>query len=165
MKPDHRPIVEVLAELFPSVFVAEGWRPHRPLKVGISNDLVERGILKPDETTVLRSYCSRRLYQAALAAGGPRYDLDGNECGQVEPEQAGAAAKWLAARDAGNAAKAEQVRQSIKSLRRAAKPRVWKIDPEPAPAPAEPAPQRLSLSGLKAAAQARKLAANAEAVR
>jgi sRNA-binding protein len=164
-KPDHS-ILETLAELFPNTFVAERWQPHRPLKHGIHFDLIAQGVLTLEETRVLRFYVRRRMYQAALAAGGPRYDLDGNECGQVEPEQADAAAKWLAAIDIASAAKAEQIRQSIKSLKRNAPPRVWKVFPDtpavrPAPVstPEENVPQRLSLTGLKAAAQARKAAA------
>ena len=98
------------------------------------------------------------MYQQALAAGGDRYDLAGCICGRVDPEQAKAAAAWLAALDAANAKKAEQVRRDIKIARRNPASRVWKANPEPVRHPAPPQPQRLSLDGLKAAAQARKAA-------
>jgi len=70
--------ISTLAELFPATFVAERWQPHRPLKIGIGYDIVERGILTPAECRrVLGSYCQRRMYQIALAAGGARFDLNG----------------------------------------------------------------------------------------
>src|SRR6266853_6172954 len=53
-----------LAGLFPAVFVAEQWKPHRPLKRGVHNDLIERGVLLPGECrAVFRRYCSRLMYQ------------------------------------------------------------------------------------------------------
>jgi sRNA-binding protein len=155
-KPDHS-ILETLAELFPNTFAAERWQPHKPLKHGIHFDLIAQGVLTLEETRVLRFYVRRRMYQAALAAGGDRFDLDGTPRGQVEPEQAAAAARWLAAIDTASAAKADQIRQAVKSLRRNAQPRVWKVDsdipavrPAPASPPAENVPQRLSLAGLRA---------------
>jgi sRNA-binding protein len=48
-EPDPQIIIGILAELFQETFVAENWRPHRPLKVGIANDLVERGVLQRSE--------------------------------------------------------------------------------------------------------------------
>jgi sRNA-binding protein len=41
---------------------------------------------------VLRCYVTRRSYQTALAAGGPRYALDGSPAGEVTEEQARSAA-------------------------------------------------------------------------
>jgi sRNA-binding protein len=71
-----------VAELFP-VFTAEPWQPHRPLKVGIHLDLVAAGILTPAEVAAaMRHYSSRRMYQVALTAGGPRYGLDGRVAGE-----------------------------------------------------------------------------------
>jgi sRNA-binding protein len=166
MADNPNSILETLAELFPNTFAAERWQPHKPLKHGIHFDLIARGVLTLEETRVLRFYVRRRMYQSALAAGGPRYDLEGNESGQVEPEQAAAAARWLSAIDTASAAKADQIRQAVRSLRRNAQPRVWKVDsdtpavrPAPASIPAQNVPQRLGLAGLKAAAQARKVAA------
>src|SRR5260370_11831317 len=53
------------------VFSAEPWRAHRPLKVGIGNDLVERGMLGAREVNAaLKRYVDRLMYQKCLAAGG-----------------------------------------------------------------------------------------------
>jgi sRNA-binding protein len=79
-------LIRALAELFPAVFIADGWKPHRPLKLGIHQ--VDRGVLLPDEChAVFRRYCSRLTYQKALASGGSRYGLDGELAGEVTPEQ------------------------------------------------------------------------------
>ena len=60
-----------LAALFPAVFSAEPWRAHRPLKVGIGNDLVARGVLGAREVNAaLKRYVDRLMYQKCLAAGG-----------------------------------------------------------------------------------------------
>src|SRR5215472_8225161 len=70
--------LSALAELFPAVLVADGWKPHRPLKLGIHRDLIDCGVLSPDECrVVLRRYCLRLMYRRAIAAGGPRFGLDG----------------------------------------------------------------------------------------
>jgi sRNA-binding protein len=37
--------IAALAAMFPAAFSAETWQEHRPLKVGIGNDLVARGVL------------------------------------------------------------------------------------------------------------------------
>lgn len=65
----------------------------KPLKVGVLNDLMQdisarnlaigAGVLRG----VLASYTRRIRYQKALAAGGARYDLNGQPCGEVTPEQ------------------------------------------------------------------------------
>jgi ProP effector len=160
MQSEYSTIIETLADLFPAVFVAERWRNHKPLARGIHLDLVARGVLTTEETKVLRYYVRRRMYLAALSAGGDRFDLDGQPSGVVTDEEAATAAKAVEAIDKANAAKAAAVRQAVRSLRRNVAPRVWKVFPDkPEPAP-EPAPQCLSLAGLKAAAQARA-AANA----
>jgi ProQ/FINO family len=31
--------IAALAEHFPAVFALEGWQPHKPLKIGINNDI------------------------------------------------------------------------------------------------------------------------------
>ncbi|EHI7336386.1 prop effector [Salmonella enterica] len=65
----------------------------KPLKVGVLDDLMQdisasnlaigAGVLRG----VLASYTRRVRYQKALAAGGARYDLNGQPCGEVTPEQ------------------------------------------------------------------------------
>src|SRR5258708_18649995 len=77
-----------LAALFPAAFSAQPWRAHRPLKVGIGNDLVARGVLGAREVNAaLNRYVDRLMYQKCLAAGGLRVDLDGNVAGEVSSEQ------------------------------------------------------------------------------
>ncbi|EDZ5934478.1 proQ/FINO family protein [Salmonella enterica] len=73
----------------------------KPLKVGVLDDLMQdisarnltigTGVLK---ATLVR-YTHRIRYQKALAAGGARYDLNGQPCGEVTPEQQQEAADAL----------------------------------------------------------------------
>src|SRR5260370_4760686 len=82
-------LILALAELLPAVFVADRWELYRPLKRGIHRDLIDRGVLLPDECrAVLRRYCSRLMYQRAVAACGPRFDLDRHAAGDVAPDEA-----------------------------------------------------------------------------
>ncbi|OIN37764.1 hypothetical protein AO411_2026050 [Salmonella enterica subsp. enterica serovar Sarajane] len=65
----------------------------KPLKTGVLDDLMQdisarnltigTGVLK----AAIASYTRRIRYQKALAAGGARYDLNGQPCGEVTPEQ------------------------------------------------------------------------------
>ncbi len=80
--------IAALAALFPAVFSAKPWQAHRPLKVGIANELVVRGVLGAGEVnTALKQYVDRLMYQKCLAAGGARFDLEGNIAGEVSKEQ------------------------------------------------------------------------------
>ncbi|EAU9423833.1 proQ/FINO family protein [Salmonella enterica] len=73
----------------------------KPLKVGVLDDLMQdinarnltigAGVLK----AAIASYTRRIRYQKALAAGGARYDLNGEPCGEVTPEQLQEAADAL----------------------------------------------------------------------
>ncbi|EBV5083852.1 proQ/FINO family protein [Salmonella enterica subsp. enterica serovar Minnesota] len=70
----------------------------KPLKVGVLDD-IQRDIAARDLTTgtgvlkaAIASYTRRLRYKKALAAGGARYDLNGQPCGEVTPEQQQAAA-------------------------------------------------------------------------
>jgi hypothetical protein len=40
-------IIKALAELFPKMFVAAQWEPHRPLAIGIGQELVKLGVAPP----------------------------------------------------------------------------------------------------------------------
>lgn len=65
----------------------------KPLKVGIFDDLMQdisarnltigAGVLK----ATLARYTHRIQYKKAVCAGGARYDLNGQPCGEVTPEQ------------------------------------------------------------------------------
>ncbi|WP_230323186.1 ProQ/FINO family protein [Salmonella enterica] len=73
----------------------------KPLKVGVLDDLMQdisarnltigAGVLK----AAIASYTRRIRYQKALAAGGDRYDLNGQPCGEITPEQQQEAADAL----------------------------------------------------------------------
>lgn len=73
----------------------------KPLRVGILDDLMQdinarnltigAGVLK----AAIASYTRRIRYQKALAAGGDRYDLNGQPCGEITPEQQQEAADTL----------------------------------------------------------------------
>ncbi|EAV0889102.1 proQ/FINO family protein [Salmonella enterica] len=73
----------------------------KPLKVGVLDDLMQdisarnltigAGVLK----AAIASYTRRIRYQKALAAGGARYDLNGEPCGEITPEQQQEAADAL----------------------------------------------------------------------
>jgi sRNA-binding protein len=112
--------VAVLAELYPAAIVAERWQPHRPLKIGIRDDLIATGLLTPTECkAALRLYIVRLQYQKALAAGGPRFDLDGNPAGEVAPDEAEHARAAVAHLEALSTAKAEAARRAAAERRRA----------------------------------------------
>lgn len=79
----------------------------KPLKVGLLDDLMQdiaarsltigAGVLK----AAIASYTRRIRYKKALAAGGARYDLNGQPCGEVTPEQQQEAADGLKKKDNG----------------------------------------------------------------
>ena len=118
--------IEALAALFPNAFSAEPWRVHRPLKVGIGNDLVARGVLGARElNAALSRYVDRLMYQKCLAAGGARVDLDGNVAGEVSREQRSHAERLVArikTRQLAEAAAAKAGPESERTLTRAALP-------------------------------------------
>jgi sRNA-binding protein len=139
----------VVAELFSAAFVAERWKPHKPLKIGIHQDLVDRGVPLPGECrAVFRWYCLRLIYQRALAAGGPRFDLDGSVAGEVTPDEIAQARAAVARIEAKAIAKAEAARAKRGSERAA------KRKPTP-PSPSNNATPQHD-GELKAAASARR---------
>jgi ProP effector len=139
-RPNPASTIEVLAELFP-VFVADWRQPHLPLKLGIHQNLIDRGVLPPDQCrTVFRVYAGRRQYQKAVAAGGLRYDLDGNPAGEVTAEHQEFAKEKLV-----------KIKARMKARGKAKASAPPKLDPVQVP-------RRLGLADLKAAAKARKIA-------
>ncbi len=104
-------------------------------------------------------YCSRLMYQKALAAGGPRFGLDGEPAGEVTPEQMAGGKSRVAAIEARRALRAKGIAAEKQAARNGAKA---PEDLQPAIAaqstkaiPVNPA----SLADLKAAAIARKRSA------
>ncbi|MCV8297935.1 ProQ/FinO family protein, partial [Escherichia coli] len=73
----------------------------KPLKVGIFDDLIQdiaaRGISLGQGTlrATLARYVQTPRYYRALVAGGARYDLKGQPCGEVTPLQQTHAGKLL----------------------------------------------------------------------
>jgi ProP effector len=146
-------IICVLAELFPQTFVAEAWRPHRPLKIGIHADLA--GVLTGDELRLaVRHYVNRLMYQRALVAGAARVDLEGNPAETVSPEQAAGAEHLVDGRIKRAEARMLAARQVWKSNHQ----RRPNKSTEPIPPTPAPTQRPLGLADLKAAALARKAA-------
>jgi ProP effector len=168
--PGLTTLLRTVAELFP-VFAAERWQGHKPLAILIDKALIDTGILKPFEVgLVLRGYTRRRMYEVALAAGGARYDLDGNVAGEVTAEQAHNAKLLVEQMDAKAAVAAAEVRATQKTGREAEKSKrattATALDPkEPRPSAAAPQPvtsgdqpRRPGLADLRRAFQERKAA-------
>src|SRR5215470_2690071 len=116
--------IAALAALFPAAFSAEPSQPHRPLKVGIGNDLVARGVFGAREVNAaLKRYVDRLAYQECLATGGARVDLDGNVAGEVSSEQRCRAEKMVARIEARQLAEAAAAKAEVKEdIRQAAAP-------------------------------------------
>jgi ProP effector len=96
-----------LAARFPSTFVADPVQSHRPLKIGIGNDLVAAGFPAREANAALKTYTGRPAYQRVVATAGYRVDLDGNVAGEVTDGQrryAEARARRLEARQSAEAA-------------------------------------------------------------
>jgi sRNA-binding protein len=152
-------LIAALAGLFPATFSAEPWQSHRPLQLGIDRDLVGRGVLLLAECrAVFRLYCSRLMYQRALAAGGPRYGLDGEPAGEVTPDQMVAGKSVVTAIEAKRARKAKAIADEKRIARKVAKAPGSPAPPREMPAAPSPSakPPRLSLDDLRAAARARR---------
>jgi sRNA-binding protein len=156
-REDFKRIIAILAELFPMCFTMGKWEAHRPLKVGIHADLVASGLVTPRECTIaLTAYTGRLQYQRAVAAGGARFDLDGNIAGEVAPDQIEHARAVVVHLESLSAARAEAARKLAVEPKRAAKQVKRKPkSPPPASSPTEPRRQ-LGLADLKAAAAARR---------
>ncbi|WP_105461948.1 ProQ/FINO family protein [Escherichia coli] len=86
----NRRRVNRLTELWPDLFSREA---PKPLKVGIFDDLMQdlavRGLaFGPGALrATLASYAQSPRYYRALMAGGARYDLKGQPCGDVTPQE------------------------------------------------------------------------------
>lgn len=164
-RQDLATTIGILAELFPALFVTDPRQPHRPLKVGIHLDLIASGVLLPPECKAIGWYCRRTAYQRGLAAGGLRYDLDGNPAGEVKPEEAAGAAKVLEHIRARRAEQRAKEAADFIAARQAARKAVerpkgpvpyHKATPQKASVrPPQPA-ARLGLADLKRAFQERK---------
>lgn len=96
----NRRRVNRLIELWPELFSR---KTPKPLKVGIFDDLIQdiaaRGLtFGPGALrATLASYAQSPRYYRALMAGGARYDLKGQPCGEVTPQEQQEAETRLAA--------------------------------------------------------------------
>jgi ProP effector len=113
MKHDVTAVLAHLVERFPATFVLEKYRPHRPLKVGITTDI--RGRCPEFKSRQLglaiNFYTSRLMYLQSMVEGTARIDLDGNPAGEVTARDAAYAAARVAnimAQRAAVAAKVEE---------------------------------------------------------
>jgi sRNA-binding protein len=160
--------LSALAELFPFAFTAENWKPHWSLKIGIHKDLIERGLLSPDECRiVLRWYCARLMYRRAIAAGGVRLDLDGDVAGEVTPDESAHAKEAVAGGEAKRRAAAAKAAADKRRAAAAGKPARKPNDkpphhlrpPEQPTPPSSQSRKLSSLADLKAAYAARRAGA------
>src|SRR5262249_53716546 len=122
--------ITALVETFPAAFTGFG---RKPLKLGIHDDLLARGIAPDVATKGLAAYCSSMGYLNATKAGAARIDLDGNEVGAVTDDEAEHAAQKLAA--AAERARAAQV-NAAKAAEEQARAAEKKTAVKKAPAPA-----------------------------
>jgi ProP effector len=83
-----------LQKLFPIAF-PKNPTPKVPLKVGILSDLEARaeeiGLSKDELRLAIKTWCKSPRYWSVVKVGAVRYDLDGNNAGEVEPNGAGQA--------------------------------------------------------------------------
>jgi sRNA-binding protein len=163
--------IAALAAMFPAAFVAEPWQAHRPLKVGIGDELAARGVLGAQEVdAALKQYVDRLMYQKCLAAGGARFDLEGNVAGEVSSGQrcrAGRLVARIKARQLAEAAAAKTEAESKAAVRRAARPTSvvkGKVAAQlPLARTSTPGSGRLGLADLKRAALERRARQQASA--
>ncbi|GGZ23228.1 MULTISPECIES: RNA chaperone ProQ [Shewanella] len=86
---DTNAILAYLYETFPLCFIAEG--ETKPLKIGLFQDLAERladdsKVSKTQLRVALRRYTNSWRYLKCIKEGAQRVDLDGNPCGELDPE-------------------------------------------------------------------------------
>ena len=89
---DANPRLDRLGEAFPECFSRLA---PKPLNIGIREEVIALAGVHPALMEVsriqlhrtLKFYTHRLAYQKALAAGGPRYGLDGQPAGEVTPDQ------------------------------------------------------------------------------
>jgi len=132
--------VAMLVESYPLAFAIEP-RRRRPLKLGIHRDIIAalNGTVTPRAVgDALRLYVGNPRYLKACVTRADRIGLNGNPAGQVSAEDAASAKIRKKTKDAKWRERKQSNVEPIKS---------------------EPAPRRISLADLRAAAQARRAVA------
>lgn len=89
--------VNLLERTFPQCF---NLAAPKPLKEGIAEDLFKQpiimvGISKAMLKSALKIYTFKKKYHKAIVREQWRYDLQGNECGQIQPSHKQFAQEWL----------------------------------------------------------------------
>jgi ProP effector len=80
-------VIIQLAEAFPKCFFVLEYR-RRPLKIGISTDLIAKVAIPPKELArAMGLYCRSDHYLGRMRKGAWRLDLDGNVTGEVTAEE------------------------------------------------------------------------------
>jgi ProP effector len=84
------PVIQKLAERFPTVFVADKYQPHKPLAYDIRQQLRSAcpELARRKVTNALYFYSGRLRYREALIEGAPRFDITGKPVGTVTAEEA-----------------------------------------------------------------------------
>jgi ProP effector len=88
--PEIAACLELLAETFPRCFAVHEAR-RRPIKVGISNDILaafDGTVTAAELGRALRVYTGNKVYRQRLRPGAVRIDLNGEPCGVVTADQA-----------------------------------------------------------------------------
>lgn len=97
-----------------------------PLMIGVTEELISRHpeIELSIMVSVLRTHFGSPYYRRAVSKGGPRYDLDGNPCGEVSQEARADGAekygKWVAKKKAARAIQALEKEKLLAKQARAA---------------------------------------------
>jgi sRNA-binding protein len=141
-------LIGKLAERFPAAFVINP-RCRRPLKLGIHHDILAQlgdTITPRGLSDALRVYASNPHYRKACVSGAARIDLNGQPVGTVSEEHAAVAQAMRKGWYDKRKAKQEQNQTT----------ETGKLEFHPTETVS--APRRLSLSDLRTAAQARKVA-------
>jgi sRNA-binding protein len=137
-------LIEQLAERWPKCFsVFE--RRRRPLKLGVHLDLLDAGVAPAELLSLaMRLYTGNIFYlRSMVRTGAVRIDLDGMPAGSVSEHDALGAASLLERRAAGRE-------------RQVPAPATTPVPTVTPPAPTVAGPKRLTLAGLREAAQLRK---------
>jgi sRNA-binding protein len=153
--------IDKLAELYPRCFFRTN-ELRRPLNIGIRDDIFARQTdIRPELVVkALRAYIRSVSYWETLKAGALRIDLE-NPAGEVTIENEQHALVQIAR--AARRAKGKAIEDRKKAQAPVAKPAAESVQHvHTLPTPAPSGPPRLGLSGLKAAAQARRQLVAAE---
>lgn len=78
---------EEFAAAYPMAILPSGTSWKKPLAHGTLEELIGRGWSPAVVDNFLKGYTYGPKYQAALAAGGRRYDLDGKPRGKITPNE------------------------------------------------------------------------------